>query len=145
MEAEERPSAGSRGCGVIGRLLIVGLLVAVVAGGAFLSDAFDPIFDRFVRQPHEVVAIYLEAHERGDEARARRFICSDIRDGPLLDPSAPLGGRQRGFGGEIDAFPYPRSGGRVAIFYSLDRNGPSAQALLEREDEGWRICALEPG
>lgn len=145
MADEEQQSAGSRGCGIIGCLLLIGLLVAVGVGGLYLSEGLDPLYDRFLRAPHAVVDLYLDAYEREDEARARRFLCSDIREDRLLDPRDPLGGRQRGFGGEIDEVPYPRSGGRVAIYYSLDANGPRAQALLEREDEGWRICALEPG
>lgn len=145
MADDEHQGGGSRGCGGLGCLLLIGLLLAVGAGGLYLSDALDPLYDRFLRQPHEVVELYVEAYEQEDEARARRFLCSAIRDGRLLDPSTPLGGRQRGLGGGIDEFPYPRSGGRVAIYYTLDANGPSAQALLEREDAGWRICALEPG
>lgn len=143
--AEDRQSAGSRGCGVIGCLLLIGLLVAIGTGGLLLSDALDPLYDRFLRPPHEVVELYLDAYEREDEARARRLLCSDIRQGRLLDPSEPLGGRQRGLGGEIDEFPYPRADNRVAIYYTLDRFGSRAQALLGREDEGWRICAFEPG
>jgi hypothetical protein len=141
---DDRPSRGSRGCGLLGCLLVILLLGGIAAGGMALAGALDPLYDRFLRQPHEVVSEYLAAYRRDDGERARRFLCEGVREGRLLDPRAPVGSGPFGLGGEIDEFPYPRPGGRVAIYYSLDAHGGQAQALLEREDEGWRICAFEP-
>ena len=145
MHEDQAQSTSSRGCGVIGCPLILLLLVGMAAGGLFLSNALEPIYDRLLRAPHEVVSEYLAAHARNDTDRARRFLCSEVRGGRLLDPAAPLGGGPPGLGGAIDEYPYPRPGGRVAIYYQLDQHGRRGQALLQREDEGWRICAFEAG
>jgi hypothetical protein len=142
-DADTAGGRGSRGCGVIGCLLIVGILVALGAGALALGNAFEPLADRYLWAPHDVVREYLDAYDRGDLDRARRFLCSDIASARPPDPASPMGGGGRGFGGEIDEFPYPRADGRLAIFYQLDQHGQRAQALLEREDEGWRICAFD--
>ncbi len=134
-----------RGCGLLGCALLILLLAGVAAAGMAVAGALEPIYDRFLRQPDEVVQEYLDAHERNDTERARRFLCTGMREGRLPDPAEPLGGGRPGFGREIDPFPYPRPGGRVAIYYRLDQHGRQAQAILEREDEGWRICSFEPG
>lgn len=140
-----RPPAGSRACGLIGCLLLIGLLVAVGAGALALTNALEPLFDRYLWAPHDVVREYLDAYERGDTERARRFLCSDVRSGQPLNPGAPMGvDSPRGH--VEDRFPYPR-GDRLAIYYAVNVPGrvtdARAQALLEREDEGWRICAFE--
>jgi hypothetical protein len=131
----------SRGCGWIGCLLLIGILVAVGAGVYALGNALEPFADRFLWQPHDVVREYLDAWRRDDAQRAERFVCSGVEG--VLDPMAPLGSRV-GAPYVDDEFPYPRAGGRVAIYYRAERFGPRAQALLEREDAGWRICELVP-
>jgi hypothetical protein len=142
-EPETGGSAGSRGCGIVGCLLVIVVLVGVAAGAMALTNVFEPLVDRYLWAPHDVVREYLDAYDRGDMDRAQRFLCSDTASARPPDPAGPMGGGGRGFGGELDEFPYPRADGRVAIYYQLDQHGPRAQALLEREDEGWRICAFE--
>jgi hypothetical protein len=139
------PTLRERGCGVIGCLLIVVVLVGLGALAYFGGRALEPFADRFLWAPHDVVREYLTSYEDEDAERARRFLCSDIRGGRLLDPSTPAGSPSAWTAGVEDQFPYPRAGGRVGIYYSV-RSGLGvnrAQALLEREDEGWRICAFE--
>jgi hypothetical protein len=150
MEDEEeavapRPSLASRGCGYIGCLLLIGILVALGAGVYFLGNALEPLADRFLWAPHDVVREYIDAYEDDNSARARRFLCAEIRGGPLLDPAAPLGGGDVWTRGAVEQFPYPRPGGQVGIYYELhlpirDARG---QALVQRQDDGWRICALQ--
>lgn len=141
---EVGPPAGvaSRGCGLIGCVLIIAVLAALGAGVFLLGNALEPLADKYLWAPHDVVREYLIAYERDDTERARKFICSTIRGGPLPDPAAPLGGGSVWIAGVDDPFPYPRANGRVAIYYTLrsglgERRG---QALLQREDQGWRIC-----
>jgi hypothetical protein len=57
----------------------------------------------------------------------------------------PAGSPRAWTAGVEDEFPYPRPGGRLAIYYWVHSGlgERRAQALLEREDDGWRICALE--
>ena len=144
-DQSEQPSRGSGACGVIGCLLMIGVLVALGAGVYFAGNALEPLADRFLWAPHDVVREYLAAYQDEDTERARRFLCSDIRSGRLLDPAQPVGGPSAWTAGVEDTFPYPREAGRLAIYYEV-RSGIGdrrAQALLEREDEGWRICALE--
>lgn len=139
------PSLRERGCGVIGCLLIIAVLVGLGALAYFGGRALEPLADRFLWAPHDVVREYLTSFEADDTERARRFLCSDIRGGRLLDPSTPVGSPSAWTAGVEDQFPYPRAGGRVSIYYNV-RSGlgvDRAQALLEREDEGWRICAFE--
>jgi hypothetical protein len=139
-------SSGSRACGVIGCLLVIGVLAGLAVGAFALNNALEPIFDRFLWAPHEVVREYLMAYEAGDSERARRFLCEDIRAGRPLDPGAPHGVSAPSAYVD-DTFPYPRPGGRWAIYYAVNVPGrvtdARAQALLEREEEGWRICAFE--
>jgi hypothetical protein len=139
-EEYERPSLRSRGCGYLGCLLVIALLVALGVGAFALGNALEPVADRFLWRPHDVVSTYFDAHQRGDMDRARRFLCEGVRQ--PLDPLTPLGTRV-GRPYVDDEIPFPRPGGRVAIYYRADEHGPQAQALLEREDGGWRICAFE--
>ncbi len=146
MTSDERgPSLRERGCGWIGCLLIIGVLVGLGALVYFGGRALEPLADRFLWAPHEVVREYLIAYEDDDRERARRFLCSDSRAGRLLDPSAPVGSPGSWTASVDDVFPYPRDGGRIAIYYRGRSvlGEPRAQALIEREDEGWRICAFE--
>ena len=139
------PGLRERGCGLIGCLLIIGVLVGLGALAYFGGRALEPLADRFLWAPHDVVREYLTSFEDDDTDRARRFLCSDIRGGRLLDPSTPVGSPSSWTAGVEDQFPYPRAGGRVGIYYNV-RSGlgvDRAQALVEREDEGWRICAFE--
>lgn len=145
-EQPSPPASGSRACGVIGCLLVVGVLVALVAGVWVLGNTLEPLADRFLWAPHDVVREYLAAYEDRDTERARRFLCRQQRAAGLLDPAAPVGGPSAWTASVEDEFPYPRSGGQVGIYYRVvsglgDRR---AQAYLEREEDGWRICALEP-
>jgi hypothetical protein len=139
------PSLRERGCGLIGCLLLIGLLVGFGAIVYFGGRALEPLADRFLWAPHDVVREYLTAYEDEETDRARRFLCSDIRNGPLLDPSEPVGSPSAWTASVEDEIPYPRENGRLAIYYQVRSvlGAPRAQALLEREDEGWRICALE--
>lgn len=146
-EAEEAieassPSVASRGCGLIGCALIIALLVALGAGAWALGNALEPLADRYLWAPHDVVRAYLDAYEDDDTARAARFLCPGTQ---LLDPGAPVDGGDTWTAGVSDTFPYPRPGGRIAIYYDLRLPIRTArvQALIERYDEGWRICALE--
>lgn len=142
---ERGPSLRERGCGWIGCLLLIGLLVGFGALMYFAGRALEPLADRFLWAPHDVVREYLVAYEEGDMARARQFVCAGMRDGAPPDPAAPVGSPRAWTAGVDDTFPYPRANGRLAIYYSV-RSGLGerrAQALLEREEEGWRICALE--
>lgn len=66
-EATSRRS--SRGCGLIGCLVIIVVLVALGFGGAAISGALDQFADRF-RPPHEVVRGYLSAYQDDDIPRA---------------------------------------------------------------------------
>lgn len=145
-EPETRgPSLRERGCGLIGCLLIIGLLVGFGAIAYFGGRALEPLADRFLWAPHDVVREYLIAYEADDTERARRFLCSDIRGRGLLDPALPVGSPSAWTAGVEDVIPYPRPNGRVGIYYQV-RSGLGtrrAQAYLEREDEGWRICAFE--
>jgi hypothetical protein len=141
----EQPARGSGACGVIGCLLIIGVLVALAAGVYFAGNALEPLADKYLWAPHDVVREYLLAYEDENTERARRFLCTDIRSGRLLDPAQPVGGPSAWTASVDDTFPYPRPGGRLAIYYEV-RSGLGdrrAQAMLEREDEGWRICAVE--
>ena len=142
VQAVEPPRRGSGACGVIGCLLLIGILVAGVAGTFFLGNALEPLADRYLWAPHDVVREYLAAYEKSDDERARRFVCEGIRSAGLPDPSAPLGRPTSWTASVEDEFPYPRPNGQVAIYYEIrsglgDRRG---QALLEREEGGWRIC-----
>ncbi len=139
------PSLRERGCGLIGCLVLIGLLVGFGALVYFGGRALEPIADRFLWAPHDVVREYLIAYQDDDLERARRFLCSDIGAGPVLDPAAPVGSPRSWTAGVEDEFPYPRPNGRLSIYYEVrsvlgDRR---AQALIEREDDGWRICAFE--
>lgn len=144
-------TAASRGCGVVGCVLVIAVLVGLGLGAAALTGAVDPFFDRF-RSPADVVREYMLSFEDGDRERAVRFLCADLRvqveGGPLPDPVAALEteGSWRWSGVE-DEFPYPRPDGRIAIYYQIDQPGTGAarraQALLVDED-GWRICGFEP-
>ncbi len=134
--------SASRGCGLIGCLLIIAVLAALGAGVFLLGNALEPLADKYLWAPHDVVREYLIAYERDDTARARKFVCSAIRTGQLPDPAGPLGGSSAWTAGVDDQFPYPRGNGRVAIYYTL-RSGVGErrdQAILQREDDGWRIC-----
>ena len=116
-----------------------------MAGAYFGGQALEPLADRYLWAPHDVVREYLVAYEAEDTERARRFLCSDIRSGRLLDPAQPVGSPSAWTAHVDDTFPYPRPGGRLAIYYEVrsalgDRR---SQALLEREEAGWRICDLE--
>lgn len=146
---EESPSRrGSRGCGLLGCLVLILLLVAIGAGAAALAGVLDPIIDRF-RSPAEVVREYLAAYQDDDLERARRFLCADLRDSlgdaelpnpaTVVDPDATAW-----TAGVEDEFPYPREGGRVGIRYEvrLPIETRTAQALLVNED-GWRICGFQ--
>lgn len=132
-----RPSAGSRACGFIGCLLVLALLVGLGGGAFVLGNALEPLADRFLWTPHDVVREYFDAYERGDSDRQRRFQCAGVAR--LLDPLVPFGARL-GRPYVADEFPYPREGGRLAIYYRLAARDGRAQALIEREDAGWRIC-----
>ncbi len=139
---ESPPSARSRGCGLIGCILIIALLGGLGAGVFLLGNALDPLADKYLWAPHDVVREYLIAYERDDTERAHRFICSGLTSGHLPDPAAPLDAPSAWTAGVSDQFPYPRANGRVGIYYSLrsslgERRG---QALLQREEDGWRIC-----
>ena len=140
-ESSASTSRGSRGCGVIGCLLVIGIFVALGAGALAMGNALEPLADRFLWAPHDVVREYIAAYDNDDLERARRFLCSDVRAGRPLDPGAPFGASASNAFVE-DELPYPRPGGQLAIYYRVDRFGPRAQALLEREDDGWRICAF---
>lgn len=141
----QRTSLASRGCGLIGCLLLIGLLVALIAGVALAGNALEPLADRFLWTPSDVVRVYLAAYDEGNTERARKFMCSDLAGSPALNPGMPLDTTSSSAFVD-DEFPYPRGNGRVAIYYGVNVPGFSnprrAQALLEREDAGWRICAL---
>jgi hypothetical protein len=136
------PKRGPGACGVIGCLLLIGILIAGVAGTFFLGNALEPLADRYLWAPHDVVREYLAAYDNSDDDRARGFVCEGIRSAGLPDPSAPFGKPASWIASVADEFPYPRPNGQVAIYYTLtsgvgDQRG---QALLEREEGGWRIC-----
>jgi hypothetical protein len=143
--ASRGPSLRERGCAWIGCLLIIAVLVGLAALVYFGGRALEPLADRYLWAPHDVVREYLLAYEDDDRERARRFLCSEIRDGLLLDPSLPVGSPSVWTASVDDVFPYPRDGGRVAIYYEVSSGlgDRRAQALIEREDDGWRICAFE--
>jgi hypothetical protein len=139
------PSLRERGCGLIGCLVLIGLVVGFGALVYFGGRALEPLADRFLWAPHDVVREYLLAYQDDDTERARRFLCSGIRDGRLLDPALPVGSPSSWTASVEDEIPYPRANSRFAIYYEVTSvlGRTRAQALLEREDEGWRICALE--
>jgi len=134
-------------CGIIGCLLIIGVLVAGVAGTFFAGAALEPLADRYLWAPHDVVREYLTAYQEGDFDRARRFVCEQIKSAGLPDPSAPVGDPNSWSAFVEDEFPYPRPDGQFAIYYAVRSSVGErrAQALLEREEGGWRICSLQPG
>ena len=134
-------------CGIIGCLLLIGILVAGVAGTFFAGAALEPLADRFLWAPHDVVREYLAAYQEGDFDRARQFVCADIKSAGLPDPSAPVGDPNSWSAFVEDEFPYPRPDGQFAIYYAVRSSVGErrAQALLEREEGGWRICSLVPG
>src|SRR5687767_14690570 len=76
------PSVASRGCGLIGCALTICVLVALGAGAWALGNALEPLADRYLWAPHDVVRAYLDAYEDDDTARAARFLCPGT---PLLD------------------------------------------------------------
>ena len=138
---------GSSACGVIGCLLLIGILVAGIAGTFFLGNALEPLADQYLWAPHDVVREYLIAYEDGNNDRARRFVCEGIRSAGLPDPSAPVGSPSSWTASVEDQFPYPRANGQFGIYYRV-RSGLGerrAQALLEREEGGWRICQFTTG
>jgi hypothetical protein len=140
---EQGSSLRARGCGVIGCLLMIVVLVGLVGGAYVLGNKLEPLADRFLWTPADLVREYLAAYDDHDLARAQRFVCSGV--GKPLDPGAPVNADS--FTAYVDdTFPYPRDNGRVAIYYAIRIPGFSsprrAQALLEREDAGWRICAF---
>ncbi|HVM30091.1 MAG TPA: hypothetical protein VM305_04900 [Candidatus Limnocylindrales bacterium] len=139
-EDHSGPSVRQRGCGWLGCALVILLLGAIGAGLLAAGNALEPLADRYIWQPHDVVREYFAAHRRGDHDRARRFQCEGTTG--LLDPYAPLG-RQLGAPFVEDELPYPRSAGQVAIYYRAEQHGRRAQALLQREEAGWRICSFE--
>lgn len=149
-DLESAPAGrGSGGCGIIGCLAIILVLVALGAGAAAVAGFLEPVVHRF-RSPAEVVRLYLDAYQEDDVARARSFLCGELRgelgDAELPNPAAvvdPDAGRSWTAGVE-DEFPYPRDGGRVGIYYEvrLPIETQRAQALLQSED-GWRICGFE--
>jgi hypothetical protein len=142
VESAPAPARGSRACAIIGCLLLIGILVAGVAGTFFLGNALEPIADRYLWAPHDVVREYFAAYEKSDDERARRFVCEGIRSAGLPDPSAPFGEPSAWTAAVADEFPYPRPDGQVAIYYRLTSGlgDDRGQALLEREEGGWRIC-----
>jgi hypothetical protein len=139
----ERTSLASRGCGVIGCLLLIGVLVAVVAGAYLAGNALEPLADRFLWSPADVVDVYLAAYDEGNTERARSFLCASAAKDSALDPGASFETSSSSAFVD-DRFPYPRDNGRLAIYYAVRVPGFStprrAQALLEREEGGWRIC-----
>jgi hypothetical protein len=140
--AEKQPRRGSGACGMIGCLLIIGILVAGVVGTFFVGNALEPLADRYLWAPHDVVREYLAAYEDADDERARRFVCEGIRSAGLPNPASPFGPLNSWTAFVEDEFPYPRPNGQVAIYYQV-RSGigdQRGQALLEREEGGWRIC-----
>jgi len=136
------PGAASRGCGLIGCVLVIAVLGALGFGAFFLGNALEPLADRYLWAPHDVVRESLIAYEKEDAVRARKFTCVALRAGRLPDPAAPLGGPSAWTAAVDDQFPYPRANGRVAIYYRLRSSvaQPRGQALLQREEDGWRIC-----
>jgi hypothetical protein len=141
-DASSGTSVASRGCGLIGCLLIIATFVAFGVGIYVLGNKLEPLADRFLWAPHDVVREYLAAYEAADTERAGRFVCADVPSGRLPDPAAPLGGPTAWTSGVDDQFPYPRPDGRVAIYYQVTSGVGTrrGQALLVREDDGWRIC-----
>jgi hypothetical protein len=135
------PSVASRGCGLVGCLLIGALLAAIVISAVALGGALEPLADRFLWGPHDVVREYFAAHRREDAARMQHLTCVGAGQ---LNPLFPFEFRA-GSPYVEDEFPYPRDGGRVAIYYRLEPRGERAQALLEREDAGWRVCEFARG
>lgn len=137
IESTGGPSLRERGCGLIGCLLVIVVLGGLGFGIFVLGRQLEPLADKYLWAPHETVRAYFEAYEDRDTERASRFLCDGI-DG-LLDPLQPF---DRPLGGPHvdDEFPYPRPNGRLAIYYQLGLNGPRGQAMIEREDDGWRIC-----
>ncbi len=138
-------AAGSRGCGFIGCLLIIGVLVALGAGAFVLGQRLEPFADKYLWAPHDVVREYLTAYEEGDLDRARGFLCAGRINAGVPDPSEPLGSPRSWTAGVEDEFPYPRPNGQVGIYYRItsglgERRG---QALLDREEGGWRICDFQ--
>jgi hypothetical protein len=118
-------------------------VVGLVGGALALGNALEPLADRFLWTPADVVREYLAAYDKHDMARAQKFVCSDVNQ--QLDPGAPEDAKS--FSAFVDdTFPYPRGNGQVAIYYALQIPGFStprhAQALLQREEAGWRICAF---
>ncbi|MDP8904219.1 MAG: hypothetical protein M3N29_02685 [Chloroflexota bacterium] len=111
-----RQSIGSRACGVIGCLLVITLLVGLGAAAFALGNALEPLADRYLWAPHDVVREYFDAWRRDDRPRMQRFLCEGVNG--VLDPQAPFDHRV-GSPYVEDDFPYPRPGGRLAIYYRL--------------------------
>ena len=127
--------------------MLIGIVVAGIAGTFFAGAALEPLADRYLWAPHDVVREYLVAYQEGDFDRARRFVCENIKSAGLPDPSAPVGDPNSWSAFVEDEFPYPRPDGQLAIYYAVRSSVGErrAQALLEREEGGWRICSLTPG
>jgi hypothetical protein len=85
-----RTSLVSRGCGLIGCVLLIVLVVGVVAGAYFAGNALEPLADRFLWTPADLVRVYLAAYEEGNKERARSFLCDDVRGGGGQTPPAPV-------------------------------------------------------
>ena len=45
------------------------------------AQALEPLADRYLWAPHDVVREYLAAYQEGDFDRARRFVCEEIKSG----------------------------------------------------------------
>ena len=139
--APQGSSLLSRGCAYIGCLVLIGLVVLAGAGVYFGGQALEPLADRYLWTPSDLVRVYLAAYDEGNLERARKFTCS----GTVLDPGEPFGTTSSSAFVD-DTFPYPRPNGQIAIYYAVRVPGFSipkrAQALVQREDEGWRICSL---
>ena len=147
-EGGASPDQTTGGRGKLGCALIafVGLVViaAAVAGYLFLAPLF--------QKPSDVVREFAEAITRDDMAAARAVLCSDLKD-KYTDESLRTyikeGLKDVGTASlqEIDEFPYPRSEGRVGIYFRMRGSIGSrrVQAYLLREERRWRICEIDWG
>ena len=132
-----------------GCLLIVVLIVGGIVGAIFFRDEIVDIQERF-QSPSQIVVKYLDAVERENWAEARSKFCAELQAQHPVDQFDDYFAEQvKGIGAwsarEIDEFPYPRSGGRVSIYYTLKGSVHSRrfQAYMKRENGRFRICDLQ--
>ena len=131
--------------GTLGCLLMIGVVVALVAG----AYAWTTFTERIEVQPSDAVRHYLQAIDEEDYARAHELLCAEMKRRQTRASLAPfmrrlldeVGGTLGGW--NVEDFPYSRGEGRVGIYFEVRASRERRyQAYVVREGDRWRICEL---